>query len=116
MTSTVSLRSLLKHLDVKPVSQQLQYPKIDLISSSPKHLDYEPASSKQDDKTTEVILALVGVIVFLVSLFKLLHKLGQMLEKRTNRQDNAQNVEGGCVEYEPSEGRPSKFCLSVARC
>ena len=103
--STVSLRSLLKHLDIKPVSQQ-QYPKIALISSLPKHLTYKPASPQLDK--TDLILALVGpistVLGVLLAIFKAV----------TNRQNNAQNVsnlEGGCVEYEPGGGRPSTFCF-----
>lgn len=101
--STVSLRSLLNHLNVKPVSQQLQYPKIALISSSPKHLDYEPASPQQDDKTIEMILGILGFLSLLASLLGLIRKF--MPKERTNRQHNAQNVEGS--GWKRSEGRPS---------
>jgi len=100
----VSLRSLLNHLNVKPVSQQLQYPKIALISSSPKHLDYEPASPQQDDKTIEMILGILGFLSLLASLLGLIRKF--MPKERTNRQHNAQNVEGS--GWKRSEGRPSK--------
>jgi len=73
----VSLSSLLKHVNVKPVSQQLQYPKIAFISSSPKHLGYKPASPQQHDKTTALISALMGFGVSLLGF------IGKMLKKTT---------------------------------
>ena len=106
----MSLSGLLKHLNVKPVSQQLQYPKIAFISSSPKHLGYKSAPPQQHDKTTALIIRHLWDLECSVSLrfYREDAQENNKIMPKMWKEDvlNMNQVKAGQVS----------FALSVARC